>query len=211
MIPGDGLEELGKELHRRLIGGEDARVTAEIAEAFLPELRRALSKRFFNLPDPHLVETVAEDTLLKYFRNPEKFNPARSSLIAYLYMDARGDLLNLLESSRKDVELFLPVSEYEPRATVAGDDPETLLIEEEIRKLDEGSPIVRRAMAKTADGRDRELLELMMYGVRETEVYARALGIEDQPQREQAAIVKRHKDRLKKALRRAIRRPTRGK
>jgi len=189
------LKELGQALHRRLLTKQDGRVTAEIAEVFLPLLANALHRKFPNLPDPHQAETVAIDSLLRYFAQPEKFDPDKGSLIGYLYLAAYRDLLNLLKHSQKFVELHPRALEHEVSVAVGADNPEAHLLEE-------ASPIVQRALAKVTDPIDRELVALMMDGVRETAAYAAVLGIADSPLREQEKIVKRHKDRLKKMLQR---------
>lgn len=184
----------GAALHRRLLARADNRVTAEIAELFLPPLAQALQRHFHQLSDPHQAETAAIDSLLAYFAQPEKFDPAKGTLLGYLYLDASRNLLNWLAQQKKVVALHAPLPEYEV-PDEAADDPEARLIEQ-------ASPLVRRALARVTDPVDRELIELMMDGVRETAAYASVLGIADRPARAQEKIVKRHKDRLKKMLRR---------
>src|ERR671937_448202 len=102
------LRELGNILHDRLLNKSDNRATAEIAEAFLPLLANALRRKFPHLSDPHQTETAAIDTLMAYFKHPEKFDPAKGSLIGYLYLDACRDLFNLLKRQQKFVELHQP-------------------------------------------------------------------------------------------------------
>jgi hypothetical protein len=51
------------------------------------------------------------------------------------------------------------------------------------------------------DPLDREVVWLILDNIRETAIYADALGIQDVPATEQQAIVKRCKDRLRKKLR----------
>ena len=195
------LRESGEALHRRLLGGGDNRVTAEIAELFLPPLAQSLSRRFPRLPDPHQTESAAIDSLLAYLAQPEKFDPAKGSLLGYLHLDASRNLLNFLKSQKKSVELQVELAEYE---VPAGEDenPETQLIER-------ASPLVARVLATVSDPVDREMVALMMDGVRDTAAYAAALGVADRPAREQEQIVKRHKDRLKKKLQREFKRKPR--
>ncbi len=52
---------------------------------------------------------------------------------------------------------------------------------------------------------DRKLVELMMDGVRETSAFAAVLGIVHLSDKDQRKAVKQHKDRLKKAIQRAVR------
>lgn len=191
-------KKLGEELHHRLLARKDNLVNAEIAELFLPPLAQALTRRFPRLPDPHQTATFAINSLLAYIAHPEKFDPAKGSLLGYLYLDASRDLLNFLERQKKFVELHISLTEYETQA-IETENPET-------RLLAKSSPLVERALARLDNPTDRKLAALMMDGVRETAVFAAVLGVADRPQREQEKIVKRHKDRLKKTLQRSLRR-----
>ncbi|MGA9768030.1 MAG: hypothetical protein WBV94_03255 [Blastocatellia bacterium] len=190
-------KELGEALHLRLLSGSDARVSAEISEHFIPMLVNALRNRFPNLPDPHLLETVAIDTLLKYLSHPEDYDPNKRSLIGYFYLDAYWNLIDKLRGLKKNVALHSSLTEYKEELLINTTSPEAKLIEE-------ASPIINRVFAELTDPVDREIVLLMMNGVRETEAYAEVLGIQECPSQEQAAIVKRHKDQLKKLLRRRL-------
>lgn len=192
------LKDLGEALHHRLLTREDNQVTAEISERFLPLLAQSLKCRFSRLPDPHHIESAAIDSLLHYLAQPEKFDPSKGSLIGYLYLDAARNLLNFLKQQKKSVELQGDLAEYK---VPAGEDenPEMQLIERT-------SPLVARVLARVSDPVDRELVALMMDGVRETQAYAAALGVAERPAHEREQIVKRHKDRLKKKLQREFKR-----
>lgn len=191
------LTSLGRSFHKRLLSGTDPCVSAELCELFLPLLNRALSRRFHRLPDPHLTETFAIDALLKYLASPEKFNPKKGSLIAYLYMDAYGDLLNFLEKQKKFVEHHDSYSEYEVKALTEDQSLDRTLI-------DQSLSIAERVIAETLDPTDRELIELMLEGERRTERYADVLGIFDLPKDQRASEVKRRKDRLKIKVKRQL-------
>jgi RNA polymerase sigma-70 factor (ECF subfamily) len=188
------LKDRGEALHARLLSRDDICASSEIAETFLPRLSAALRRRFSSLPDPHLTDTAAVDALLQYLSHPERFDPSRGSLIGYLYMDAYGNAVDKLRRERRFVELS--TSEFEHLLGAVGShDPEAELVEAE-------SPVVATALEAVTSQSDREMLFLMMEGVRETDEYARVLGIEHLSREERAATVKRHKDRLKVALRR---------
>jgi hypothetical protein len=189
------LRILGASFHHRLTSGKDLCVSAEICETFLPLLKKALQSRFPKLPDPHLAETFAIDALMNYFSHPEKFNLSRSSLIAYLYMDACGDMLNFLDKQKKFVELHIPFSEHELRGLANSNNQEGL-------SLKETFSLAEQAIADITDPIDREVIELMLNGVRETEIYAEALHLGVADKDEQKVIVKKHKDRLKVKLKR---------
>jgi hypothetical protein len=207
MAESSDLKGLGLDLHRRLTAGDDPRVSAEVAEAFLLPLVRILRSLFPHVPDPHLIETAAGDAIIHYLKRPEKFDPARGSLLAYLCLDATGDLKNFLHGRRKNVALHEPLAEYLLPADEAANAPANSSGDPEARLLAAESALVRRAFEAVTDPLDRELVELMMDGERRTEAYAEVFGVEGRPPREQAATVKRHKDRLRKLLRRALRRP----
>jgi hypothetical protein len=194
----------GLSLHDRLLAGELI-ASAQIAEKYLAGIVQYLQRKHPNLPDPHLAETAAIDAMLNYLGRPQQYNPAKASLEQYLRLSARGDLRNLIEQQRRRqkalgamqvVELDAPSSEY----TV--EDERTLSVEDQALIL--ASPFWRRLFEVVPDGKDMELVLLMMEDVRATEEYAAVLGISHLSPIEQAASVKRNKDRLKKWLQRHI-------
>ena len=146
--------------------------------------------------------------LLNYQNNPFQYNPDKLSLDRYLYMSARGDLLNLLDRNKKDdvlialpeiVELDEEDSEYKVEVPKVSSESD---VEAEVfNKL---SPTWRNLRQLFPDEVDQAMLQLIMDDIRETSYYADILGITDLPAAEQAAIVKRHKDRIKKKLIRNI-------
>ncbi|MBI3650597.1 MAG: hypothetical protein HY231_06060 [Acidobacteria bacterium] len=197
------LRMLGESFHHRLISGQDVCVSTEICELLLPLLTKALRQHFANLPDPHLVETFATDALLSYLLHPQKFTPAKSSLLAYLYMDACGDLLNFLERQKKFVELHIPFSEHEMKGIAQLDNPASY-------QTAAVSALAEQAIAEITDPTDRQIIELMMNAVRETAAYAEALHLENAAPETQKAIVKQHKDWLKARMKRWLKRHDSG-
>jgi RNA polymerase sigma-70 factor (ECF subfamily) len=150
----------------------------------------------------HHVEMVAIDGLLRFYAEPEKYNPQKLSLAAYLRMAARGDMLNLLAKDQRReqhmVELENLSSELEQN-----------FIEEHFA-LDEWlaqhTKLSRQELLAALDVEleviDKEVLLLMLEGVRETHRYAQVMGIADQDEKVQRRAVKRAKDRLIKQLQR---------
>ena len=201
----DPLEAAGRALHQHLLDG-DVTATAEIAELFMPIIIGKLRRGYPSLDDPHLIDTAVEDALMNYFARPEQYDPARLSLAGYLRMSANGDLLNLLKREKAQnyqslsecVELEDGNVEYGVRVQ---DD-----LDLEALMLAHHSPIWQRLSALLPDPDDQRMILLMMEGVRETSVYASVLGISDRSSQEQAQVVKRHKDRIKKTLQRNIKR-----
>ncbi|MEW6207979.1 MAG: hypothetical protein AB1631_06415 [Acidobacteriota bacterium] len=193
----DELKEIGFALHARLLV-ERGRVAEQISELFLPLIINALGRKFPALSDPHLVETAAADAVMAYLRRPEKFDPTKSSLVAWLYLDARTNLLNLLDGQKRIERHRVEIA----RTLLSDDgtiDPERALIEEE-------SPVIKTVRETITDPRDQEIVALLAEGERETARFAEVLEIEHVSAIEQAVAVKRHKDRLKVSLRRALRR-----
>lgn len=202
----DQLEQLGRALHQRLLDG-DVTAPAEIAETFMPLIIDRLRRGYPNLDDPHLVDTAVEDALINYFSRPQQYDPAKISLASYLRMSANGDLLNLLERDKRNTEhlrlvecVELDRSDTEYGVEIQDEfDLEALV-------LALNSPVWQRLSDLLPDPIDQEIVLLMMEGVHKTSVYADVLGISDHSSKEQATIVKRHKDRLKKKLQRSLKR-----
>ena len=200
------LEESANEFHSRILRG-DPIASAEIAEKFLPVINERLSKKFRGIDDPNLIDTAVVDAFFSYLDNPQKFNPEKTNLLRYLLMSARGDLQNLLarEKNKKiislteDVELLPSQQEYRiETVTLSSEDnvEQTILIKT--------SPVWNLIKEYLPNATDQEFLNLLMENVRDTNEYAKLLGIQALPPKEQRIIVKRHKDRIKKVITRKI-------
>jgi hypothetical protein len=198
---GGELDQVGRLLHERLIAGDEL-ATAEIAELFMRPLVGKLTSLFPTVRDHHLISTAVEDAMLSYFARPAQFDPSKLNLFKYLRMAARSDLLNSLRRPRI-VELTAPASEHVLENIR---DPADL---DDAMMLDD-SPLLREVNGLLTSPVDREFFALMADGERKTAEYARVLGISDRPAGEQATVVKRHKDRLKKSLQRKLKRPVDG-
>ncbi|MGH2917954.1 MAG: hypothetical protein ACRDLS_05045, partial [Solirubrobacteraceae bacterium] len=53
-----------------------------------------LGYRWPDLRDSERLHDFAVDSIISYLRAPDRYDPAQSSLLSYLRMDAHGDLLN---------------------------------------------------------------------------------------------------------------------
>jgi len=194
--------ELGR-LHARLLSG-DVVAPTELAERIVPLLRRRLERLERSAGDPHLVPSVIGLVVAKYLREPERFNPARGGLVAYLSMEARSDVLNELEARRRRRARELPVADPVELASSSRDST----VEEEA--LDTVDPfgvapeIVQGAVRalRDLDHLDRQVLQMMADGVRATSAYAAVLGLSHLPADLQRKAVKRLKDRLQRRLER---------
>lgn len=185
-------------LHEQLRAGQDPSVAARMAELLVPALERRF--RSARAGDPHAVASLIGLSVARYLQEPGRYDPARGPLLAYLYRDVRGDLLNEQAAARRVREQ--PAGELVEVQEPAGNPG----VEEEV--LDALDPFdappdlleAGRAELERFDARDRELLDLMLHGVRETSAYAEVLGIAHLPVATQRTEVKRHKDRLKRRL-----------
>lgn len=200
------IRQLGEELHARLLAGTSATATSEIAEAFLNRLVRSLKKEFFTLPDQHLIETAVEDALIGYFDDPARFDPRRAGLFTYLYRRARSLLLNLVNRQKNLFEREKSVELEDEEAVYQMTESETPDVEQSLVQREMDEVTWRKLCEVFTDQRDLELVRLMMEGIRETARYAELLGASSLEADEQTSLVKRHKDRLKKAIQRKYRR-----
>lgn len=198
----DALKDVGYPLHQRLLDG-DLTATAEIAESFMRPLYAKLYRRYPKLDDPHLIETAVEDALLNYFGRPQQYDPGRLNLFSYLRMSAEGDLRNLLSKHRKDRERHVALETVELNDTSSEQSvevPDDFDLEAEVASRD--LAIYSRISELLPNLLDQEIALLIIEGERATDVYAQVLGIAHLPPGEKADEVKRHKDRIKKRLKR---------
>ena len=189
-----------RELHEAVVAGEDPTAPAQMAELLLPALRR----RFASTPmsDPHSVESLIGLSVARYLAEPERYQPERGPLLAWLWQDVAGDLRN-----EWDARARLRLHESPGSDVVElGSDDRNLSVEEEVLdavdRFDVSSAILQRARDELGQfsEQDRQLIELLGAGVRDTGPYAEVLGIAHLPSSAQAREVNRHKDRLRKRL-----------
>jgi DNA-directed RNA polymerase specialized sigma24 family protein len=202
MSPPTKLRQLGDDLHARLLGGTSLTVTNEIAEIFMTPVANSLRKEFHTLADHHLIDTAVEDALIAYFANPSRFDPGRAGLLTYLRWIAKSRLLNLLakEKNLSSPEKVVELEEAKPVYEMTGCDPDDP--EDALARRESDDVTWRKLCEILIDPIDLELVKLMMEGVRETDRYAALLGLSSLSVEERAGQVKRHKDRLKKAIQR---------
>lgn len=195
-------------LHQRLLA-PDPTAANDLAEAYLERLVVWLGETNPNVPEDVRLE-AAEDALLALIRKPESYSPQRQTLEVYLRLSARGDLRNLLRKERRHhqgrvswegVELLPNAGKYVGRE----EDPSLplRLAEEKLNGADAIPESVRQRLSET----DLHALELILRKERRLTEFAALYGLQHLPPEEQARTVKRHKDRLKKMLQRAGRKP----
>ena len=179
----------------RLRDPADRSATGDFAVAWLTPLVEFLTRRGLTRDDSLIQEAVGR-AIIDFLKAPERFDPSKRSLDGYLRMAAEGDLLNAItrEKRHRRREVPFPVELDRP----AGNEPDG-----EPPRLDDHPELaaVRGGLSEA----DRAVFDLMRAGVRATVPYAEVLGLGDLPPDEQAAAVKRAKDRVLKRFQRAAR------
>jgi hypothetical protein len=197
------------ELHQRMIAS-DPIAPAEIAEFFLlhrqPTLPDILRGLYPQLADPHVIDMAVDDALLDYLKQPDHFDPDIIPLCSFLRMVADRNVRNLIHPTKLQshtiqmsdfVELDASGAEYEL------DIQDDFDLEDYVAIRNSGVwPRLREILP---DERDRQVLRLMMEGIRDTSAYAEVLAISHLPAEDRTREVKRHKDRVKKHLQRHMR------
>lgn len=195
------------ELHKKILVG-DVTANSEMAEIVLPILTKRLARIFPAIFDDDLIDTAVTDALLSYIENPAQFQEKKKSLLSYLLMSARGDLLNTMKPSKldensaqlyEDVEFGDSFTEESIEGHVAFAN-----VDVEVEVENRMSSVHSRINELFPEQKDREFVVMMMNGVRDTEEFAKVLGIEQLNSSQQRDIVKRHKDRIKKVITRNI-------
>jgi hypothetical protein len=203
MGPDEPSREIQDRFHQRILEN-DVTAFAEFCEAVFPYLISYL-RRSFPLVEEHMRETIAIDDLLAYKLEPQKYDPTKASLIGYLQMAARMDMLNAIDKEKRRQQHLSSFEEH--------------LLQD--RMLDEdlaanNSPFEnwlqdyqQLSYSELLDGLDsflneteKKVLKLMLEGVRETDPYAETLELTHLDVKSRRKEVKRVKDRLIKKLRR---------
>lgn len=204
MVAGTVLQQQALDIHRRLLLG-DPTAPADAAALLLDPLVKRLRSRWPGQQFEEACHDAAVEVIVQYLQSPDRYEPAQSSLLTWLTMQAHGDLLNAYASPQKKFEQSWVVE-----AALRSDDPEsdTPLIEG-LAHWDDPSPITDASVVFEAvkatfpDEVDRRLIFLTcIEGVKATDAAAAVLGLGDLPEPERTAEVKRHKDRIMRRLRR---------
>ena len=155
-----------------------------------------LGFRWPDLRDSERLHDVAVDSIMSYLRAPDRYDPAQSSLLSYLRMDAHGDLLNERDRLQhaREAEHQVGVEVAELQRNGATDDYPS----------DREPPNMTLAQIRDAfpDEQDRRAVLLLIADERSTEAFAEVWDVADLPPDERFAVVKRNKDRVKARIRR---------
>lgn len=192
-------------LHERLLAG-DPTAPSDLAQQVLEPVTQRLRRRFPGVRDKSLIDSAAVDAILNYAERPGQFDPAKASLVGYLTLSARGDLLNALDAqkSRQAHEMSLENVEFvnSDRKIRSMSGESTMLADEIAVDNLAARQLTSRLKAAAENSRDLAILQLIIQGEKRTEIFADALGLSELSPEAQRSAVKRHKDRLKKRVQR---------
>lgn len=193
--------------HQQILRQDSPTAFAQLSEQALPHLVSFLQREFHQV-ESHLCETAVIDCLLTYHAAPEKYDPEKLTLFAYLRMAARHDLLNAIDRSNRQRRPLLDIDEPAIQAQLVTDvglDADPAYLEQWLGDQANASrQAILRRFEIELDSTDRQLFLLMLNGVRETEPYAEIMQIASLSPTQQRQDVKRAKDRLTKKLTRFV-------
>ncbi len=198
------LRQQALDVHERLLLG-DPTASVDAAQLLLDPVVARLERKW---PDPAYRDAchdAAVDVLVVYLADPSRYQPAQSSLVGWLVMQAHGDLLNDYASKPKQFERLWLVESALPADPSTGETPR---VGDQIPSFDtlpevDGSIVLAAVRDAFPNECDRQLIWLMcIEGSHSTEEAARVLGLDGLSPDDQTAEVKRHKDRVMRRLRR---------
>lgn len=193
------INEKALKLHEDLLAGSLI-ATAQLAELLLPEISKALTRKFSNINDEHLIQTAANEAVLYYLKSPGKFDPIRGSLIGFVWQKAESTVKNLLKAKKGISEKEESVELPEDRAVYSNEDGET--VEQLLIRDEQDNKVFQKLRELLPASSDQAVLELMMDGERETSRFAEILGVSGESSEDQFRVVKKCKDRIKKVIQR---------
>jgi hypothetical protein len=191
----------GLRLVNRLVAG-DKTATAELAAAFVQPLIEWLIQTN-SKAHPDDCCAAADEAIVNLLRNPAIFDPSQRELFPFLQMAAQGDLRNLIAREQRHRRHRKDFSAVE----LGEDDGKYLGRENDpafgLRLAEMEQETIPPAVLQGSTDIERQVLELMQSGERQTSRFAEVMGIVDLPKLQQEREVKKTKDRLKKRLERA--------
>lgn len=185
------------DLHKRLLS-LDPVAPEELFTITAPEIEKHLRARFPSLApsvDPDIYLSAVYETLTDYFKAPEKYDPAKSGLMTYLRLACRRDLQNLLAKESRHASGRISLESVAFSLSDGND-----ISERVANNLDNQQLISDLMQGMTSE--EQAVFSLVMEGERSTRVAAEAMNIGHLALEEQAKLVKRVKDRIKKRIRR---------
>ena len=186
-----------REIHERLLRADPIAPT-DLAVALWKPLIKEMEKRHPRLRKSDLLRDAASDALISYIKRPAQFEPTKRGLLGFLVMSAEGDLRNALAKTTRRKVREISIEDVELLGAGRKESLETPDLEDRL----EAQRMRVRVLALFEDPKDREAVELLIEGERSTAVFAKVWHLDHLSPKEQASHVKRHKDRIKKMLRR---------
>lgn len=184
--------------HEQILRQDSPIAFAQLSELALPHLVSFLQQEFPQV-ERHDCETAVIDCLLTYHSAPEKYDPDKLTLFAYLRMAARHDLLNALDRNNRRKRPLHSLDEPAIQSQLVSEDTFDADTLAEWASSRARQDVLQRFEA-SLNATDQQLLLLMLNGVRDSEPYAELLQLSALPADEQRREVKRAKDRLTKSL-----------
>jgi hypothetical protein len=192
------------ELHRALLA-RDPTAPEAVGRAVLEPLADETERQFRHV-SADIAEQAALDAVWEYLRRPEHCQATTAAgVVAYLRGVARKKVLDELRRERRRharEERWgqQTAGQVEREAVELRDAATTMEQDEDTAALEARRTEVLGALDSETD---RRLLELKLSGERKTGAFAKILAITHLPMAEQQKIVKQHKDRIDKIVRRA--------
>jgi len=189
-------------LHRALIDGDPV-APKRLADAYLERLYRIMRKTFPFLSEETLRD-VTSDALLALIRHPDRYNSNQSSLLNYLTHIARYHACSVLRHSlRQQQHLTFVGGLVELDQMAANNQWQLAETAEHFADPDSLPPEVEALLYEILPSpQDRQIWELICEGRTDYADYAAILGITHLQGAEQKSMVKRHRDRVQKRVKR---------
>lgn len=112
----------------------DPTASSELAHGVLDPLLNRLGKKFPDLRESDLLYDAVTDALMEYIKNPSKFDPSKRGLFGYLFMAAKGDLLNALSKKERHRKKEIITADVEFQELAGNSGLDTLDLETQIDK-----------------------------------------------------------------------------
>ncbi|RYZ39379.1 MAG: sigma-70 family RNA polymerase sigma factor [Myxococcaceae bacterium] len=181
------------DLHERILG-KDPTASVDLFLTFMDLLVRTL-KRHTRCSDDDAHDS-AIDALFAYLKEPDKFDPLKGGMSAYLVQIARNKAGDRYRSStareRREEKVRVLVEVLPP--------PPNVSLEEYVEMKQLVERLVRKIEGAGLNERDLACIRLIITDSRSTESWAEVLGLTHLPQDQMRQVVKRHYDRLMKRL-----------
>lgn len=178
-------------LHHRVMSSDPV-ASSDVFAAFMDPLI-AIVVRDLQADDDAAWDS-AIDAVFGYLNEPSAYDPSRGRLGTFLAQLAKRRAIDRFRSRAAEIRREQEIAaSVELRATAPN---------EEMERRVEAQLTWERLKQVVPDEHDRAALVLMLEGERSTEILAQALGIEGLSDMERKREVKRHRDRLMKAIER---------